>query len=38
MNKEIKMSAIEIKNFATDSEVITPNNARVETVNIGGLL
>jgi hypothetical protein len=36
MNKEIKMPAIEIKNFATDSDVITPHNARVETVDIGG--
>jgi len=30
------MSSIEIKNFATDSDVSTPNNARVETVNIAG--
>ena len=30
------MSSIEIKNFATDSDVSTPNHARVETVNIGG--
>ena len=31
------MSSIEIKNFANDAdEVATPNNARVETVNIGG--
>ena len=31
------MASIEIKNFATDAdEVATPNNARVETVNIGG--
>ncbi len=33
--KEIKMS-LEVKNFATDSEVGAPNNARVETVNVGG--
>ena len=30
------MSSVEIKNFATDSDVSTPNNARVETVNIAG--
>ena len=31
------MGSIEIKNFAKDAdEVSTPNNARVETVNIGG--
>ena len=30
------MSSIEIKNFATDSDVSTPNHARVETVNIAG--
>ena len=30
------MASIEIKNFATDSDVSTPNNARVETVNIAG--
>ena len=31
------MASIEIKNFATDAdEVATPNNARVESVNIGG--
>jgi len=28
--------SIEVKNFANDSEVGTPNNARVETVNVGG--
>ena len=31
------MASIEVKNFANDAdEVSTPNNARVETVNIGG--
>jgi hypothetical protein len=31
------MASIEIKNFANDAdEVATPNNARVETVNVGG--
>ncbi len=28
--------SLEVKNFATDSEVGAPNNARVETVNVGG--
>ena len=31
------MASIEVKNFANDAdEVSTPNNARVETVNVGG--
>lgn len=31
------MSSIEVKNFGKDAdEVSTPNNARVETVNVGG--
>ena len=31
------MPSIEIKNFAKDAdEVATPNNARVETVNLAG--
>ena len=31
------MASIEVKNFAKDAdEVNTPNNARVETVNVGG--
>ena len=31
------MASIEVKNFANDAdEVNTPNNARVETVNVGG--
>mgnify|MGYP006075660237 FL=1 len=30
------MSSIEIKNFATDSDVCAPDNARVETINIRG--
>ena len=31
------MPSIEIKNFAKDAdEVATPNNARVETVNVAG--
>ena len=31
------MASIEVKNFAKDAdEVSTPNNARVETVNVGG--
>jgi|TARA_B110000503_G_scaffold141736_1_gene236157 hypothetical protein len=28
--------SVEVKSFANDSEVATPNNARVETVNVGG--
>jgi hypothetical protein len=32
-----KMSSIDVKNFAKDaSEVMEPNNAKVEVVNIGG--
>ena len=30
------MESIEVKNFATDGDVNEPNNARVETLNIGG--
>ena len=30
------MSSIEIKNFANADEVNEPNNARVESVNVGG--
>ena len=31
------MSSIEVKNFSSQAdEVATPNNARVETVNVGG--
>ena len=30
------MSSIEIKNFANADEINEPNNARVETVNVGG--
>lgn len=30
------MSSIEVKNFAAADEVNEPNNARVETLNIGG--
>jgi hypothetical protein len=30
------MESIEVKNFAADGDVNEPNNARVETLNIGG--
>jgi hypothetical protein len=37
LNKGVKiMASIEVKSFAADGDVNEPNNARVETLNIGG--
>ena len=30
------MSSVEVKSFTNDSEVAEPNNAKVETLNVGG--